>query len=164
MEVLAINTTFEVANPEPDSNGLFWQHSWRVAKIVTVVVSILGLLGNFLSYQTADYMPKSNSSVFMKYLAIWDSVAVLHYGVVPAFEYVQFDIFNKQVRHFPVFLDPFKLFPKGNVLSSGLAFFSQQNLQDFLEISLTKNVFFLQDLQELLALKASRNFHNNQFP
>ena len=69
-----------------DSDVMFWQNSKTAIKIVTVVVSILGLLGNLLSYKTADFMPKSNSSVLMKYLAVWDFVAVVNLGLIPSLD------------------------------------------------------------------------------
>ena len=80
-----VNTTTSDydAGSKLDNEELFWQDAWTIVKIATVVISVLGLLGNFLSYKTADFMPKSNSSVLMKYLAVWDSVAVLYHGIIP---------------------------------------------------------------------------------
>ena len=84
MDIFSSNTTLQIGtNSESSENAAYWSGAWRIVKITTVVFSVLGLLGNFLSYKTADFMPKSNSSVLMKYLAVWDSVSVCLSGIIP---------------------------------------------------------------------------------
>ncbi len=80
MDVFNISTTAQV---DSDLEVTFWRNLWTALKIATVLVSIGGLMGNYLSYKAADFMPRSNSSVLMKYLALWDSVAVVNLGIVP---------------------------------------------------------------------------------
>ncbi len=83
MDNLNVSTTVQT-DSELDKDD-FWRSALNVVKISTLLASILGLLGNFLSYGTANFMPRSNSSVLMKYLAVWDSVAVCLTGIIPGF-------------------------------------------------------------------------------
>ena len=63
-----------VAPVLPFGFSLFWADASTVVIIIGVSLGVPGLLGNFLMYKAANFMPKSNNSVFMKYLAIWDSI------------------------------------------------------------------------------------------
>ncbi len=98
MEVSNLSTTVDVV-PNLETVEEIGD-SWRIGvftavKFATIVVSLLGLLGNFWSYKAADFMPKSNSSVLMKYLAVWDSLAVVHLGLATSLT----DLFNLQTLH-----------------------------------------------------------------
>ena len=99
MEVLNVSLTKEVESALLASEAVvqLWRNARTYTMTGTLAVSLFGLLGNFLSFSVADFMPKSNSGVFMKYLALWDSMAVIHYGVLPALEFINLDFFNQQV-------------------------------------------------------------------
>ncbi len=88
MEVFNVTTTAEVKPKFEPGDDTWWSVAFTAVKSTTIVVSLLGLLGNFLSFKAADFMPKSNSCVLMKYLAVWDSLAVVHLGLVTSLKYL----------------------------------------------------------------------------
>ena len=77
MDVLNVSATTE------EISESFWRTTWIGVKIATLVVCLLGLLGNLWSYRTAELMSQSNSTVLMRYLAVWDSVTVICVGIIP---------------------------------------------------------------------------------
>ena len=44
------------------------------------MMALLGILGNFLTYKAAEFLPQTNSSVLLKYLAVWDAIVTAHIG------------------------------------------------------------------------------------
>ncbi len=72
-----------VAPALPVQSSLFWADASTVVLIVGVSLVVPGMLGNFLMYKAANFMPKSNNSVFMKHLAIWDSVHLIGLAELP---------------------------------------------------------------------------------
>ena len=67
----------------PVEFSLFWADASTVVVIIGVSLVVPGMFGNFLLYKAANFMPKSNNSVFMKYLAIWDSVYLIGLAELP---------------------------------------------------------------------------------
>ncbi len=53
-----------------------------VLENMTRVVALLGLLGNFLSFKTADFLPDATSKYIVKYLAVWDTLAALEGALI----------------------------------------------------------------------------------
>ncbi|XP_063713729.1 uncharacterized protein LOC134841629 [Symsagittifera roscoffensis] len=51
-----------------------WTTGTNAMRLSGFVVSVLGLVGNFLCYITANELPASNSAFLMKHLAVWDSI------------------------------------------------------------------------------------------
>ena len=81
MEALsAANNSTAMPNGEQDSG--FWETGAWILTLTGVIVTALGLIGNYLCYVTAGYLPESTSAYLMKYLAVWDSIAVLQDGIV----------------------------------------------------------------------------------
>ena len=46
------------------------------------LLALMGTIGNFLSFRSAEYLPEATSKYLMKYLAICDSLAALSISVV----------------------------------------------------------------------------------
>ena len=91
MEQDGYNISVLVVDNSEDENK-FWDVALKKVYVIGVTFAILGLVGNFLCFFTADYMDKSNFRVFMKGLAVWDSLSALCYGVVNmGFRLVGFD-------------------------------------------------------------------------
>ncbi len=102
MDVFNISTTTEAeASRKWNEEESFWLQTCFLVKIITIITSVLGLLGNFLSYKSANFMTKSNSSVLMKYLAVWDSAALVHLAVIPGIlDTLDANVIDKNVRQF----------------------------------------------------------------
>ena len=103
MDILNVTTTAHVDDSlQVDYEVKKWRHYWAAAKVATIVVSVLGLLGNFLSYKAADFLPKSNSSVLMKYLAVWDSGTVAGIGLIlSTLDLATTNVLNENVSKVP---------------------------------------------------------------
>ena len=59
----------------------FWQSANQLARLSGMVVTVLGLIANYLSYLTAFELGQSNSANLMKHLAMWDSIALFETGI-----------------------------------------------------------------------------------
>ena len=60
-------------------------------------MTLMGLVGNSLAYNTANYLPVSNLSVLMKYLAVWDSLAAVNISLLSSSAIFTIDIINRNV-------------------------------------------------------------------
>ena len=60
---MQLNTTLSagISNSEDGEVQLGYQTQIRIAQVVTVAVTILGLVGNTLAYLTADHFPQKTS-------------------------------------------------------------------------------------------------------
>ncbi|XP_075246195.1 type-1 angiotensin II receptor-like isoform X2 [Convolutriloba macropyga] len=84
---MQLNTTLSagISNSEDGEVQLGYQTQIRIAQVVTVAVTILGLVGNTLAYLTADHFPqKTSGQAFIKCLAVSDTVAGFQDGVMEA--------------------------------------------------------------------------------
>ena len=59
-----------------------WDAALETVFIAGVAICIVGLVGNLLSFFTADFLGKSNFRVFLKCLAVWDSLSAICDGIV----------------------------------------------------------------------------------
>ncbi len=47
-------------------------------ELAEAMMALLGILGNFLTFKAAEFLPQTNSSVLLKYLAVWDTAFAIH--------------------------------------------------------------------------------------
>ncbi len=45
--------------------------------LLGAVASCVGCVGNYLSYQTAEFLPEATTKYLIKHLAVWDSVTLI---------------------------------------------------------------------------------------
>ena len=100
MDVLNVSSTEQMFSDGVQDEGYsVLRQMWTGTKVLKAVVSLLGLVGNLLSYKAAHFMPRSNSSVLMRYLAVWDSIAVVHVGLLSVpLNAFNVELFVKNVR------------------------------------------------------------------
>ncbi len=78
MDVVNVTAQFK-SMPEAPIN---WAEAiWNV-RVVAFIIAIVGLIGNLLTYISADLMPASNQKILMQLLAVWDCMGCVLLGVV----------------------------------------------------------------------------------
>ena len=97
------NTTTDLS-PVVDEQVLrffSWSTASGLLQITGFVISVLGVIGNFLCYVTAEQLAPTNSAFFMKHLAICDTISELTVGVDLIARRLQIYIININVWWFP---------------------------------------------------------------
>ncbi len=87
MEVLVVeelkNITAKV-DLEPD---FLWTELKFWTEVGTIVVAVLGVGGNTLCFFAAPNLPESTTRYLIRYLAVWDSLAVIQNVMLPVVFY-----------------------------------------------------------------------------
>ena len=68
------NDTWVTTSETPDSRIR------EKVDLAEAIVAFVGLVGNILAYNVAQFLPQTNSSVLMQYLAGWDAIMIAHLG------------------------------------------------------------------------------------
>ncbi len=63
-----------------------------VVDTLALLIALLGVLSNFLCFQTATHLPEATSKYIVKYLAVWDTLAALEATLF-------YDLFFHYFRH-----------------------------------------------------------------
>ena len=59
-----------------------WADAVLYTRVCLLAVACLGILGNYLVIITTAYLPESTTKHLIKYLAVWDALAVFQCGIV----------------------------------------------------------------------------------
>ena len=104
---MSINSIEFNSTSSPKPETLDFADSAAAAMINTfgAVVAVLGCVKNYLSFQSAAYLPEATSKYLMRYLAVWDSIAALEATTGRFIIYI-FIIFRSQVAFTDIFLKP----------------------------------------------------------
>ncbi len=99
--VLAANESQSTLYPGESENGdSSWETKSWMLMLVGVVATVFGLIGNYFCFVTAGFLPESTSANLIKYLAVWDSIAVLQDGIVNlGFKLPNFDLSGIHVSY-----------------------------------------------------------------
>ena len=87
--IVALNDTTLSPNEEEPA----WYSVNNLMKVVGSIVALLGLIGNYLCYKTANHMPEATSKYLLKHLAFWDSFAALESTINKHLFYFALDYF-----------------------------------------------------------------------
>ena len=97
---MTVLTEFNVTEAVLEASEFQWDRATWVLCVCGLVITIVGVMCNYLCYRTAAYLPESTSAGLVRYLAIWDSLSAIQDGILHlGFRVFDVNLASVNVRH-----------------------------------------------------------------